>query len=241
MDKDKGKQKGCEGWGATPALEKLHNLAVWLRYSTDHHDMWMLEVGITLGIDNDTRWSSWFQVIKRANKKRDEIKEFIVKHHKCEPFRFQNCDWDKLERTEKSLSIFNSGTLWVEGHKASLSQILEMMEVILTYLEDQEVVSTIPLVCGVILMPGQAKYSSPNHTSLSMTHEWPILPKWAGLSLTSIICLLMRLQLSLLLSSSIPQSGSPILSKTGLQNGMKRLLLLLRHYGLIDTSFFHYP
>jgi hypothetical protein len=113
----------------------------------------MLEVGITLGIDNDTRWSSWFQVIKRANKKRDEIKDFIAKHDECEPFRLQNRDWDILERTEEFLSVFNSGTLWVEGHKASLSQSLEMMDVILTYFEDQKVVSTIPLFCDIILIP----------------------------------------------------------------------------------------
>lgn len=146
----------------------------------------MLEVGITLGIDNDTRWSSWFQVIKRANKKRDEIKEFIAKHDECEPFRLQNRDWDILERTEEFLSVFNSGTLWVEGHKASLSQSLEMMDVILTYFEDQKVVSTIPLFCDIILMPSQAKYSSPNHDEFvddpRMVHSiemgWFILNKY---------------------------------------------------------------
>jgi hypothetical protein len=123
----------------------------------------MLEVGITLGINNDTRWSSWFPVIKHANKKRDEIKEFIPKHDECEPFRLQNRDWDILERTEEVLSVFNNGTLWVEDHKASLSQRVEMMDVILTYFEDHKVASTIPLFCDVILMPSQAKNSSPNH------------------------------------------------------------------------------
>lgn len=137
--KVKAKHKGFEGWGATTALQKLHNLAVWLRNSSIHHDRWIEAVGITLGIDNDTRWSSWYHLIKRTTRKEREIKDFIDKHPECDNFRLNGVEWDTLKRTERFLSVFASGTLWVEGSEASLSQSLTLMDAILTFFEDQKV------------------------------------------------------------------------------------------------------
>ena len=137
--KVKAKHKGFEGWGATTALQKLHNLAVWLRSSSIHHDQWIQAVGITLGIDNDTRWSSWYHLLKRTKRKEREIKDFIDKHPECDSFRLNGVEWDTLKRTERFLSVFASGTLWVEGSEASLSQSLTLMDAILTFFEDQKV------------------------------------------------------------------------------------------------------
>ncbi|RKK81564.1 hypothetical protein BFJ68_g17609, partial [Fusarium oxysporum] len=106
--KVKAKHKGFEGWGATTALQKLHNLSVWLRNSSIHHDRWIEAVGITLGIDNDTRWSSWYHLIKRTIRKEREIKDFIDKHAECDNFRLNGVEWDTLKRTEKFLSVFAS-------------------------------------------------------------------------------------------------------------------------------------
>lgn len=133
------KRQGFEGWGATIALQKLHNLAVWIRSSSIHHDQWIEAVGITLGIDNDTRWSSWYYLIKRATRKEREIKDFIDKHPDCDKLRLNGVEWDTLKRTERFLSVFASGTLWVEGSEASLSQSLTLMHAILTFFEDQKV------------------------------------------------------------------------------------------------------
>ncbi|KAG7424490.1 hypothetical protein Forpi1262_v014510 [Fusarium oxysporum f. sp. raphani] len=57
------------GWQGVPALQKLHNLAVWLRSSSLHSDSWRDAVGLSLGIDNATRWSSWYKVIDNAIRK----------------------------------------------------------------------------------------------------------------------------------------------------------------------------
>jgi hypothetical protein len=46
------------GWQGISTLQKLHNLAVWLRSSSIQSDMWRGTVGISLGTDNATRWSS---------------------------------------------------------------------------------------------------------------------------------------------------------------------------------------
>ena len=54
------------GWGASTTLTKLHDLAVYIRVSTIHHDQWISIVGRGLGIDNATRWNSWFNVINIA-------------------------------------------------------------------------------------------------------------------------------------------------------------------------------
>ncbi|KAH8754395.1 hypothetical protein F5883DRAFT_431577, partial [Diaporthe sp. PMI_573] len=61
----KAKHKGFEGWGATTALQKLHNLAVWLRNSSIHHDRWIEAVGITLGIDRVLGWLVGWLVVTR--------------------------------------------------------------------------------------------------------------------------------------------------------------------------------
>jgi hypothetical protein len=39
-------------------MRKLHNIAVWLRNSSIHSDLWEDRVSLRLGIDNDTRWNS---------------------------------------------------------------------------------------------------------------------------------------------------------------------------------------
>ncbi|KAG7403230.1 putative AC transposase [Fusarium oxysporum f. sp. rapae] len=164
----KAKHKGFEGWGATTALQKLHNLAVWLRNSSIHHDRWIEAVGITLGIDNDTRWSSWYHLIKRTTRKEREIKDFIDKHPECDNFRLNGVEWDTLKRTERFLSVFASGTLWVEGSEASLSQSLTLMDAILTFFEDQKVL-----------------YKSGPEKDLRMVHSiemgWFILDKYYAL------------------------------------------------------------
>jgi hypothetical protein len=91
-----------------------------------------------LGIDNDTRWSSWYHLIKRTIRKEREIKDFIDKHAECDNFRLNGVEWDTLKRTERFLSVFASGTLWVQGSEASLSQSLTLMDAILTFFEDQK-------------------------------------------------------------------------------------------------------
>ncbi|EXL67438.1 hypothetical protein FOPG_16436 [Fusarium oxysporum f. sp. conglutinans race 2 54008] len=166
--KVKAKHKGFEGWGATTALQKLHNLAVWLRNSSIHHDRWIEAVGITLGIGNDTRWSSWYHLIKRTTRKEGEIKDFIDKHPECDNFRLNGVEWDTLKRTGRFLSAFASGTLWVEGSEASLSQSLTLMDAIITFFEDEKVL-----------------YKSSPEKGLRMVHSiemgWFILDKYYAL------------------------------------------------------------
>ncbi|OBS17075.1 hypothetical protein FPOA_12355 [Fusarium poae] len=65
----------ADGFGGVenvPALRKLHGLAVWPSSSSLHQNAWDKVVGLRLGMDNRTRWSSWYQVIDRAIRKKDK-------------------------------------------------------------------------------------------------------------------------------------------------------------------------
>ncbi|KAM3551723.1 hypothetical protein ARSEF4850_007735 [Beauveria asiatica] len=125
-------------------------------------------IDFTLGIDNDTRWSSWYHLIRRTARKEREIKDFIDKYPECDGFRLNGAEWDTLKRTERFLSVFASGTLWVEGSEASLSQSLTLMDAILTFFEDQKVL-----------------YKSGPEKDLRMVHSiemgWFILDKYYAL------------------------------------------------------------
>ncbi|KAG7418779.1 hypothetical protein Forpe1208_v003635 [Fusarium oxysporum f. sp. rapae] len=66
-----------------PALRKLHGLAVWLSSSSLHQNAWDKAVGLRLGMDNRTRWSSWYQVIDRAIRKKDKIQSFMSDHEEA--------------------------------------------------------------------------------------------------------------------------------------------------------------
>ncbi|KAF7445723.1 hypothetical protein A1F99_107090 [Pyrenophora tritici-repentis] len=59
------------------ALRKLYGLAKLLRSSTIYMDLWRDTVGLQLGIDNRTRWNSWYYFISRAKRMKPQIVEFM--------------------------------------------------------------------------------------------------------------------------------------------------------------------
>ncbi|KAG7404410.1 hypothetical protein Forpe1208_v015574 [Fusarium oxysporum f. sp. rapae] len=96
------------GWEGINALQKLHHFAVWIGSSPIHSDNWHEVVGRSLGIDNATRWSSWYKVISVAVDKEAQIVQFMVDHDKdigCA--HLLGADWDILSKTH----IFSSTTL----------------------------------------------------------------------------------------------------------------------------------
>lgn len=105
-----------------PTLRKLHDLAVWLRSSSLHADIWDDNVGLRPGIDNRTRWSSWYMVIDSAIRKQSEIKAFMTDHEAIlGSIRLTAQDWDFLSKARSFLQPFASATLYAEGDKSSIS------------------------------------------------------------------------------------------------------------------------
>jgi hypothetical protein len=117
-------------------LRKLHELAIWLRSSSLHADIWDDNVGLRLGIDNRTRWSSWYMVIDRAITKQSEIKAFMTDHEAVlGNMRLTAQDWDLLGKARTFLQPFASATLYAEGDRSSISQSLPLMDALLAHYE----------------------------------------------------------------------------------------------------------
>ncbi len=138
-DSQDSQHQDFNGIGGLPALQQLHNLAVWIRKS-NHSDLWDLAVGLRLGLDNDTRWNSWYLIIGRALKKRSQIIEFLVDHEAAlGSIRLTSQDWDLLNKAYQFLQPFYGATLYAEGDKSSLGQSLVLMDVLLRHYEQQKV------------------------------------------------------------------------------------------------------
>ncbi|KAG6997304.1 putative AC9 transposase [Fusarium oxysporum f. sp. conglutinans] len=125
-----------KGWQTIPAIRKLHNIAVWLRNSSIHSDLWEDRVSLRLGIDNDTRWNSWYKLIDNLMRRQSQIKQFLLDYDKeINDNILNSSDWDYLERTHRFLHPFASATLWAEGKNSTLSQILTIMDGLLRHYE----------------------------------------------------------------------------------------------------------
>lgn len=130
---------GYTGIEISPALRKLHGLAVWLRNSSIHANLWDDCVGLRLGIDNATRWSSWYLVISRALKRKPQIVQFMADHEVAlGDNRLMASDWEFLAKAEGFLQPFAQGTLYAEG-KSSISQSLYLMDALLSHYEKAKV------------------------------------------------------------------------------------------------------
>ncbi|ENH63536.1 Putative AC9 transposase [Fusarium oxysporum f. sp. cubense race 1] len=102
--------------------------------------LWDDEVGLRLGIDNETRWSSWYHVLDKLFKKKAQIVQFM---HENEQILGENrltaADWDLLQKAYLFLQPFDGATLCAEGNKASLSQSLFLMDCLLSHYENEKV------------------------------------------------------------------------------------------------------
>ncbi|KAG6996750.1 hypothetical protein FocnCong_v014989 [Fusarium oxysporum f. sp. conglutinans] len=154
------------GWQGIPALQKLHNLAVWLRSSSLHSDSWRDAVGLSLGIDNATRWSSWYRVIDNAIRKKVQMNQFLLEHgREFENTVLSGSNWDLLAKTHAFLEPFASATLYAEGKCSSVSQSLFLMDSLLFHYES-----------------AKAQYSHPGSMDTRMLHAiemgWFVLDKY---------------------------------------------------------------
>ncbi|KAG4271697.1 hypothetical protein FPRO04_14660 [Fusarium proliferatum] len=127
------------GINGIPALCKLHGLAVWARCSSLNSQLWDDEIGLRLGIDNETRWSSWYHVLDKLFKKKSQIVQFMHEHEQIlGDNRLTAADWDLLQKAYLFLQPFDGATLCAEGNKASLSQSLFLMDCLLSHYENEK-------------------------------------------------------------------------------------------------------
>jgi len=177
------------GWRDIPAIHKVHNIAVWLRNSSIHSDQWEDRVGLRLGIDNGTRWNSWFRLIDNVLRKQSQIKQFLLDFDKeIGDSILNSSDWGYLEKTHRFLQPFASATLWAEGENSTLSQVLTIMDGLLRHYEKNKVgiPNAIPTLGPWLNLPLQQHYANPETHDSRMLHSvemgWFILDKYYAMT-----------------------------------------------------------
>lgn len=128
------------GIGRLSALEQLHDLGIWLHRSSQRDKDWLNTVGLQIGVDNMTRWSSWFMFIEKTLRKQSQIKVFMVDHDdELDGIKLTADDWDILTKVHDILQPFAGATLFAQSDKSSIGQSLEMMDVLLHHYEKEKV------------------------------------------------------------------------------------------------------
>jgi len=143
----------------------LHNIAVTIRSSTILSDAWLSLAGISLGIDNQTRWNSWFQLLKKAINNRAALSQFIFTNKAFEDDRLTDNDWEILEVSKRFLEPFYKATLAAESDTSSLELVIFNIENLLGLYEKY-----------------QAKYSQNEHLSRSLEMGWYVLREYYSLT-----------------------------------------------------------
>ena len=133
------KEKDPDGYEGIAPLQTLHKLAVWLRSSALHMDLWRRDVGLNLGIDNATRWSSWFKVLDNAIRKKPQIIGFLLEHDKdLGDIKLSGSDWELLSKIRQFLKPYAKGTLLAQTDKASAFESLLIMDILLSHYESMK-------------------------------------------------------------------------------------------------------
>ncbi|KAI7767310.1 hypothetical protein LZL87_013931 [Fusarium oxysporum] len=96
-------------------------------------------LGLRLGIDNETRWSSWYYVLDKLFKKKAQIVQFMHEHKQIlGDNRLTAADWNLLQKAYLFLQPFDGAILCAEGNKASLSQSLVLIDCLLSRYENEK-------------------------------------------------------------------------------------------------------
>ncbi|EXK76130.1 hypothetical protein FOQG_19112 [Fusarium oxysporum f. sp. raphani 54005] len=128
--------KNFTGWQHIAPLRKVHNIAVWIRKSTLHSAIWDDKIKLRLGIDNATRWNSWYRLLDNFLRYQSRIKQFLIDHNReLQDDILLASEWEFIERTHRFLQPFASATLLAEGARSTLSQSLSIMDVLLRQYE----------------------------------------------------------------------------------------------------------
>ncbi|KAJ6437990.1 putative AC transposase [Purpureocillium lavendulum] len=128
------------GWQSIGPLGKLHNIAVFIRNSTVRNDAWDDIAGKALGIDNITRWNSWFKLLDAAIIQEGPLSIFLNQYHnELETDILTHDDWQVLKMTHEFLQPFYQATLEQQMEWSSIDQVLENMDILFMQFENAKV------------------------------------------------------------------------------------------------------
>ncbi len=124
------KSKGL-GWRQMGPLGKVHNIAVHIRGDDYRYNLFQKRAGRVLGLDNDTRWNSWFLLLDVTLKKEEHVKWYQDKYYdSLKDDYLTPDDWLTLRETRNFLQPFWKITQLTEGYRATLDYSLFTMDVL---------------------------------------------------------------------------------------------------------------
>ncbi|OBS16237.1 hypothetical protein FPOA_13041 [Fusarium poae] len=136
----RNKRNDTGGWRSIGPMGKLHNIAVFIRNSTLRNDAWDDIAGKALGIDNITRWNSWFKLLDAAISQEGPLSIFLNQYHEeLEGDILTHDDWQVLKMTHEFLQPFYQATLEQQMEWASIDQVLENMDILFLQFENAKV------------------------------------------------------------------------------------------------------
>jgi hypothetical protein len=122
---------------------KLHNLVVSIRSSNARYNEFVSWAGKMIPMDNDTRWNSWFLMIKIALEPwvRRAIQQYFERY--AQDFENEDFitpgDWESLRHTADFLQPFERVTKQLEGDNATLDYVLYTMDFLVKHYESSSV------------------------------------------------------------------------------------------------------
>ncbi|EKG09418.1 Ribonuclease H-like protein [Macrophomina phaseolina MS6] len=111
--------------------------SIWMAIHGAPCDAWERLAGDALGIDNATRWNSWYMLLRTALEKKEKLMAFQQEHHKAlGDDSLTQDDWDVLRLTADFLQPFWQATQAQQQKWSSLDQLLYQMDILLKHFED---------------------------------------------------------------------------------------------------------
>ena len=127
-------------WRSIGPLGKLHNIAVHIRGSEARFNGFKDLAGRALGLDNDTRWNSWYLLLLTAIELRGAINQYAEKYYiEMEEDYLSPAEWQTLEETAVFLQPFYRVTLETEGDLSTLDKTLHTMDILIKHFEKSQV------------------------------------------------------------------------------------------------------
>ena len=130
-------------WRKAGTLYTAHCLIQWTYKSPQRRKAFLiLSEGINLIRDNNTRWTSWYDTIKRLVELEDAVGLWQIAIDKDKKVRpsdrpkyLSTEDWELLRVYLEFLGPYREATLATEGHNDGLNKVLIGMDMLLDHLE----------------------------------------------------------------------------------------------------------
>ena len=155
-----------EKWREIGALGKIHNIAVWLRCSTERYQAFLKLANKMLKRDNDTRWNSWLLMLESAIDLEATIRVFLDLNHKgMGKNSLDRDEWDTIRETIAILLPFKDTAKALEGDSTTLDEVLQSMDFLIEHLKTM-----------------QMEHAADRHLSASLLMMWFAFDKYYTLT-----------------------------------------------------------